>query len=208
LPLATFPPIRPIAVSLRLGDLVNHMKRMRWSTVKRVKFLAELAATADVTVAAAAAQCRREEAYMLRAEDADFAASWDHAEAIGRNTVQGEAAAGSAEPVEDGDIGGAGLVVNTHGRIITLRKHSDALLLARLKAQRPDKTVSDRAKPVSREEFVRSPEFSNMLVSALHQAELEGKREWAKKNPSDTAASRDNAAQPTEDGDTVETGAK
>jgi hypothetical protein len=141
------------------------MKRSRWGAEPRAKFLAKLAATANVNAAAKAAGYGRKDMYELRAEDKDFAAAWDEAEAIGCDAVDAEIRR---------------RIVEHNGRASKIREDSDALRLAQLKAHRPE-THSDRVERAGTDGRAQSSGLAivalkDHLVVALNKSEAHGKR--------------------------------
>lgn len=103
-------------------------KKAAW----RAAFLAELAASGNVSASATAADVSRRFVYEQRAADLDFAAAWDDALEQGADSMEAEARRravdGWEEPVwyQGEDVG-------------TVRKFSDTLLIFLLKGARPEK---------------------------------------------------------------------
>jgi hypothetical protein len=156
------------------------MKRSRWGAEPRAKFLTKLEATANVSAAAKAAGYARKHMYELRAEDKDFAAAWDEAEARGCNAIEAEIWRRRIEGVECDVLHGDMVNVEEKGQAFKIREYSEALLLARLEANRPEKH-SDRAERTGTDNGAQSSELAlaslrATLAAALKRAEAHGKR--------------------------------
>lgn len=133
---------------------------------KRTAFLAVLAETGIVRRGLEAISISRSAAYKWRDEDADFAAAWDKALAIGIGALEDEAHRrafeGTPELVLVGD-GDAAKPVEVN------RKYSDTLAIFLLKAHRPDR-YRERS-----EVTVRKGDPSTMTEAEIRQeiAELQ-----------------------------------
>ena len=103
------------------------MKRPNWK-----KFLTELAATGNVSAAGEASGIALGEASRRRGEDAAFAAEWEAALEEAADALELEARRRALEGTEKPVFYGG----EERGRI---REYSDSLLLALLKAVRPEK---------------------------------------------------------------------
>jgi hypothetical protein len=115
------------------------MKTLRITEERQHVFLAKLAEWGDLAAAAAAAGTTRTGAEELRANDPEFASAWakaiqasaDNLEQVARR----RALEGLIEPVlSDGKV-----VRDDNGQPIVVRRYSDVILLALLKAQHPEK---------------------------------------------------------------------
>jgi hypothetical protein len=99
---------------------------------QRDTFIATLADTRNVTVAAREAGIARRAAFALRARDEDFAADWLDAEEAASDLLEHEARKRAMEGIEE--------PVYYHGKKVgTVRRHSETLLLLFLRAERPEK---------------------------------------------------------------------
>ena len=107
------------------------------------KFLAELGATGNVTAACEASGVAQAEACRRRGEDAAFAAEWEAALEEAADALELEARRRALEGTEKPVFYGG----EERGRI---REYSDSLLLALLKAVRPEK-FRDRLEGSGRE---------------------------------------------------------
>lgn len=100
---------------------------------KQIAFCAALAAAGgSVTRACEAVGVSRTTAYRWREEDAEFAAEWDRAKAIGLDALEDEALRRAFEGVE--------VPVLHHGKVVsTVRNYSDTLTIFLLKGGKPEK---------------------------------------------------------------------
>lgn len=132
------------------------MKRQRWSDEIATKFLTSLASTGNVTASAMAIGFGRSQMYDRRKADAAFAALWDEAEAMACDALEAEARrrsiAGVLEPVFHKGM-----------KCGTIRRYSDTLLIAQLKAHRPEKY---------RERYEHTGKDGAPLVPELSDSEL------------------------------------
>jgi hypothetical protein len=118
-------------------DMGSPSKR---SSVGDAAFFRVLESGRAVGAACAAAGYSRARVYRWRVKDAAFAARWDRAAEIAVDRLEAEADLRAREGVE--------VVVLRRGRTVgTRRRYSDGLLLARLKALKPER-YRERAPPV------------------------------------------------------------
>ncbi len=113
------------------------MKRVRLTRARQERFLKALADTGSVTAAVAVAGTSRSRAYELRRADPAFAADWDEAEETAADRLEDEARRRGVEGVPEPLVSGGKVVRDDDGQPIAIRRYSDALLLALLKAHRP-----------------------------------------------------------------------
>jgi hypothetical protein len=113
------------------------MKRLKLTKARRESFLRVLADTGNVTAAVAAAGTSRTRVYELRKTDTAFAAAWDEAEDIATDRLEDEARRRAVEGVAEPLVSAGKLVRGDDGQPITVRRYSDNLLLALIKARRP-----------------------------------------------------------------------
>jgi hypothetical protein len=94
--------------------------------------------------AAGVAGITRARAYQVRKKDLDFAAAWDESEERAADALEAEAwrraVAGVPEPL----VSAGRVMRDEDGQPLAIRRYSDNLLLALLKARRPEK-FKDRA---------------------------------------------------------------
>jgi hypothetical protein len=120
------------------------MKRLKLTKERRERFLQALADTGSVTTAVAVAGTSRTRVYELRKADPAFASAWEEAEEIATDRLEDEARRRAVEGVAEPLVSAGKLVRDADDQPIIVRRYSDHLLLALLKARRP----SRRERPV------------------------------------------------------------
>jgi len=113
------------------------MRRLKLTRARQERFLQALANTGSVTAAIAVAGTSRTRVYELRRSDPEFAASWDEAEEIATDRLEDEARRRAVEGVPEPLVSAGKVVRDDDGQPIAVRRYSDNLLLALLKAHRP-----------------------------------------------------------------------
>jgi hypothetical protein len=113
------------------------MKRLRLTKARQAGFLKTLAGTGNVTAAAALAGTSRTRVYEFRKIDPAFAAAWDEAEEMAADALEAEARRRGVEGVQEPLVSAGRIVRDDEGQPIAIRRYSDNLLLALLKARRP-----------------------------------------------------------------------
>ena len=113
------------------------MKKLRLTKERQDLFLQALADTGSVTAAIAVASTSRTRVYELRKADPAFATAWDEAEEIAIDRLEAEARRRAVEGVTEPLVSAGKLVRDDDGQPIAVRRYSDHLLLALLKARRP-----------------------------------------------------------------------
>ncbi len=113
------------------------MRKLKLTKTLQERFLEELADTGSVSTAASAAGTSRTRVYELRKADPTFASAWQDAEEIAVDRLEDEARRRALEGVPEPLVSGGKLVRDGEGQPITIRRYSDNLLLALLKAHRP-----------------------------------------------------------------------
>ena len=120
------------------------MKRLKLTRERRERFLKALAETGIVRTAVDIAGTSRTRVYELRKRDTIFAAAWDEAEEQAADALEAEAwrraVVGMPEPL----VSAGRVVRDDDGQPIAIRRYSDTLMIALLKARRPDR-FKDRA---------------------------------------------------------------
>jgi len=113
------------------------MKKRRLTRERQERFLKALADTGIVSAAVEIAATSRTRVYELRKHDPAFAAGWEEAEERAADALEAEAwrraVAGVPEPL----VSGGKVVRDDDGQPIAIRRYSDALMIALLKARRP-----------------------------------------------------------------------
>jgi hypothetical protein len=103
----------------------------RWTRIRRNKFLAHLAATANISASAKFAKMSRSSAYRLRQTDPDFAEAWDEALDAALDDLE--------EVLMRRALNGVDKQVYYAGKPIgTTRSYSDSLAMFLLKSRRPE----------------------------------------------------------------------
>jgi hypothetical protein len=113
------------------------MKRVKLTNTRQERFLKALSDTGSVTAAVAAAGTSRSRVYELRRSDLEFAAAWDTAEEIAADRLEDEARRRAVEGVPEPLVSGGKIVHDDGGKPIAIRRYSDPLLLALMRAHRP-----------------------------------------------------------------------
>lgn len=112
------------------------MRKLKLTQARRERFLKALADTGSVTTAVAAAGTSRTRVYELRKVDPAFAAAWAEAEDIAADRLADEARRRAMEGVPIPVVSAGKLVRDDNGQPIMVRRYSDNLLMALLKAHR------------------------------------------------------------------------
>ena len=113
------------------------MKRMKLTKGRQERFLKALGDTGSVTAAVAVAGTSRSRVYELRRSDSGFAVAWDEAEEVAADRLEDEAIRRAVEGVPEPLVSGGKIVRDDDGQPIAIRRYSDPLLLALLRAHRP-----------------------------------------------------------------------
>ena len=113
------------------------MRRLKLTKELQERFLEALADTGSVSTAAAVAGTSRTRVYELRRVDPTFASAWQEAEEIATDRLEDEARRRALEGVPELLVSAGKLVRDDQGQPITVRRYSDNLLLALLRAHRP-----------------------------------------------------------------------
>lgn len=99
---------------------------------KRDEFLEALSECGNVTHAAKGVGVSRQQLYVVRGEDEEFAAKWDEAAKLGAARLEDEARRRAVEGWEEG-------IWHRGQKVGTVRKFSDTLLIFLLKGAMPEK---------------------------------------------------------------------
>jgi hypothetical protein len=120
------------------------MKKLKLTRERRERFLKALAGTGIVTVAVEIAGTSRTRVYELRNYDSGFASAWDEAEEQAADALEAEAWRRAVDGIPEPLVSAGRVVRDDDGQPLAIRRYSDNLLLALLKARRPKK-FKDRA---------------------------------------------------------------
>jgi hypothetical protein len=118
------------------------MKRLRLTRERQERFLKALAETGIVSAAVEIAGTSRTRVYELRKRNPGFAAGWEEAEERAADALEAEA--WRRDGVQEPLVSGGKVVRDDDGQPIAIRRYSDALMIALLKARRPER-FKDRA---------------------------------------------------------------
>jgi hypothetical protein len=113
------------------------MNKLKLTKERQGRFLEALANTGSVTAAIAVANTSRTRVYELRKTDPAFASAWQEAEEIATDRLEDEARRRAIEGIAEPLVSAGKLVRDDDGQPIQVRRYSDNLLLALLKARRP-----------------------------------------------------------------------
>jgi hypothetical protein len=120
------------------------MKKLKLTRERQERFLRALAEAGIVTVAVEVAGTSRTRVYELRKRDTAFAEAWDEAEEQAADALEAEAWRRAVDGVPEPLVSAGKVVHDDDGQPLAIRRYSDNLLLALLKARRPEK-FKDRA---------------------------------------------------------------
>jgi hypothetical protein len=113
------------------------MRKLKLTPERQQHFIKALAETASVTNAAVLAGTSRTRVYELRKMDPTFAAAWEEAEESAADRLENEARRRAVEGVPEPLVSAGKLVRDDDGQPIMVRRYSDNLLLALIRARRP-----------------------------------------------------------------------
>ena len=113
------------------------MNKLKLTKERQGRFLDALANTGSVTAAIAVANTSRTRVYELRKADPAFASAWQEAEEIATDRLEDEARRRAIEGIAEPLVSAGKLVRDDDGKPVLVRRYSDNLLLALLKAHRP-----------------------------------------------------------------------
>jgi hypothetical protein len=113
------------------------MRKVNLTPARQQRFIKALSKTGNVTKAAALARASRTRIYERRRVDPVFAAAWEDAEEVAADRLEDEARRRAVEGVPEPLVSAGKLVRDDDGQPIIIRRYSDNLLLALIKARRP-----------------------------------------------------------------------
>jgi hypothetical protein len=120
------------------------MKKLKLTRARQERFLKALADTGIVSAAVEIAGTSRTRVYELRKRDTAFAEAWDEAEEQAADVLEAEAWRRAVAGVQEALVSAGRVVRDDDGQPLAIRRYSDTLMLALLKARRPEK-FKDRA---------------------------------------------------------------
>jgi hypothetical protein len=133
---------------------------------RKQRFLLALAETGNVRASCIAAAVSRQPIYDQRHADPAFAKAWEEAAEIAADRLESEAWRRGVDGVPEPLVSAGRLVCDQSGEPMTIKRYSDNLLLALLRATRPEK-FRDR----SSVEFDISDRLAERLESARQRLE-------------------------------------
>ena len=113
------------------------MRKVKLTQTRQGRFLKALSETGSVSTAVAVAGTSRTRVYELRKADPAFANGWEEAEEIAADRLEDEARRRALEGVPEPLVSAGKLVRDDDGQPIMVRRYSDNLLAALIKAHRP-----------------------------------------------------------------------
>jgi hypothetical protein len=128
-------------------------------------FLAEFRISANVTIAACKANISRQTVYTWLEQDEAFSLRYRQAEAESTERLEAEAWRRAVEGVEEPIVSSGKLVYGEDGQPLTVRKYSDTVLLALLKARKPER-YKDRVDVTTKDQSLNSA--YEMMQSLYH----------------------------------------
>ena len=115
------------------------MGRLRITRRRQQRFLEMFAETGNVSVSAKAAGISRSGVYGHRELDDGFAKAWEEAEQVAADRLETEAWRRGVDGVAEPLVSAGRLVCGEDGKPLHVLRYSDQLLLALLRAHRPEK---------------------------------------------------------------------
>ena len=113
------------------------MRKLKLTQARQQCFIKALSETGSVTNAAALAGTSRTRVYELRKVNPAFATAWEEAEEIAADRLENEARRRAVEGVPEPLVSAGKLVRDDDGQPIMVRRYSDNLLQALMRARRP-----------------------------------------------------------------------
>jgi len=148
------------------------MRKLKLTQVRRKRFLEALADTGSVTKAAVVAGTSRTRVYELRKVDPAFAAAWAEAEDIAVDQLEDEARRRAVEGVPEPLVSAGKLVRDDNGQPITVRRYSDSLLMALIKAHRPPRRERSKPFPLLLQSAADAPNAIASIAAAVAEGTI------------------------------------
>ena len=127
------------AAAIAVGETNMRIKTRPITERRRQRFLAALRETGHVRGACLAAAVPRTNIYEHRRADEAFAKAWEEAEQIAADRLEAEAWRRGVDGVAEPLVSAGRLVSDQDGQPLFIQRYSDQLLLALLRAHKPDK---------------------------------------------------------------------
>ncbi len=115
------------------GDPMN----LKFTAKRQKRFLEALANTGNISQAVALSGTNRSVVYAAKKRDESFAAAWDEALEVATDALEQEARRRAVLGVDEPIVSHGRLIVDDHGNAVTVKRYSDQLLIALLKAHSP-----------------------------------------------------------------------
>ena len=148
------------------------MRKLKLTQARRKLFLEALADTGSVTKAAVVAGTSRTRVYELRKVDPAFAAAWAEAEDIAVDQLEDEARRRAVEGVPEPLVSAGKLVRDDNGQPITVRRYSDSLLMALIKAHRPPRRERSKPFPLLLQSAADAPNAIASIAAAVAEGTI------------------------------------
>ena len=110
---------------------------LKFTHKRQKRFLEALAETGNISQAVSLAGTHRSSVYAARKRDEAFAAAWDEALETATDGLKQEARRRAVVGVDEPIVSHGRLVTDEDGNAVTVKRYSDALLIALLKAHSP-----------------------------------------------------------------------
>jgi len=107
---------------------------LKFTPRRQKRFLDALAEIGNISQAVALAGTNRSSVYAARKRDEAFAAAWDEALEIATDGLEQEARRRAVVGVDEPIVSHGRLVIDEDGNAVTVKRYSDGLLIALLKA--------------------------------------------------------------------------
>ncbi|MGH7114212.1 MAG: hypothetical protein ACREE9_06930 [Stellaceae bacterium] len=121
------------------------MQTPKISRERQVKFLEALISEGTAAAAAESLGSNKARMHEARTSDPMFAAEWDKAEQATTDRLEREAWRRAIEGVQEPLVSDGRVVRDDNERPISIKRHSDALLIALLQARRPERHAAQGA---------------------------------------------------------------
>jgi len=145
------------------------MKKHRWTAQRQQQFLEYLAETGNVSRSLKLVGTSPARIYALRNNDPVFRQAWDEAEEIAADRLEQEAWRRAVEGFDEPVVSAGKLVRDEDGNAVMVRRFSDTLLLALLRARRPAKYNKRLAADLAVASSAVSFDVRAMLLTKLAQ---------------------------------------